>query len=134
MKVIVTKEIIGKIGKDSTVKEFRVNLYEDGEYVDRFLLNLQDRTIISGLNFCHNLLKVKSFEDYVDLIEKLGLDTPICLSYKEHEMPSCKGLCIFWDRGGKTYDITFDINITQEQAQAFFRMYREEIKKLRWVD
>ena len=58
MKVIVTKEITGKIGRNSTVEEFRVNLYEDGEYVDRFQLNLQDKTVSFGmLNYCENLLK-----------------------------------------------------------------------------
>lgn len=53
--------------------------------------------------FCNTLFKVKSFEDYVDLIEKLGLNICGYSPYRKYWMPSFKGLYLFVDRVGKTH-------------------------------
>lgn len=102
MKVTITKEITGKIGRNSTDEYFRVNLYEDGEYEDRFVLNLQDGTVSFGmLNYRKNLLKVESFEDYIDLIGKLGLDIYGYFQYRKHWTPNGAETYFYIDITGK---------------------------------
>ena len=75
MKKWVLKKITKKINKNSTIKYFKINLYKNNKYINKFVLNLQDGIVSDEMlnsYFCNTLFKVKSFEDYVDLIEKLG--------------------------------------------------------------
>ena len=53
--------------------------------------------------FCNTLFIVKSFEDYVDLIEILELNICGYSPYRKYWMPSFKGLYLFVDRVGKTH-------------------------------
>lgn len=63
--------------------------------------------------FCNTLFKVKSFEDYVDLIEKLGLNICGYSPYRKYWMPSFK---------------------RTEQVEVFGKMYKAKIKELLGVE
>ena len=65
-----------KINKNSTIKYFKINLYKNNKYINKFVLNLQDGIVSDEMlnsYFCNTLFKVKSFEDYVDLISSIGI-------------------------------------------------------------
>ena len=106
MKKWALKKITKKINKNSTIKYFKINLYKNNKYINKFVLNLQDGIVSDEMlnsYFCNTLFKVKSFEDYVDLIEKLGLNICGYSPYRKYWMPSFKGLYLFVDRVGKTH-------------------------------
>ena len=82
------------------------NYHKNNKYINKFVLNLQDGIVSDEMlnsYFCNTLFKVKSFEDYVDLIEKLGLNICGYSPYRKYWMPSFKGLYLFVDRVGKTH-------------------------------
>ena len=51
-------------------------LKKNNKYINKFVLNLQDGIVSDEMlnsYFCNTLFKVKSFEDYVDLISSIGI-------------------------------------------------------------
>ena len=76
--------------------------------------------------FCNTLFKVKSFEDYVDLIEKLGLNICGYSPYRKYWMPSFKGLYLFVDRVGKTHSEV----CTHSTYDNFKMLHDKEINRL----
>ena len=59
------KKITKKINKNSTIKYFKINLYKNNKYINKFVLNLQDGIVSDEMlnsYFCNTLFKVKRTE------------------------------------------------------------------------
>ena len=69
--------------KNKAQKTEKMSAKKNNKYINKFVLNLQDGIVSDEMlnsYFCNTLFKVKSFEDYVDLINNTVLNRAVMLS------------------------------------------------------
>ena len=123
----IENEVTGKIVE---VKEgyigISLHICSFDDIIDYFAVDIEEKEIITKLNTITKIiLKIEhTFEDYMKLIEDLGLEIPE--SYKKHWKPTLKDgtlWCYFVNSGGEIDGISFSNRTFDNELVANFNIF-----------